>query len=242
MIYDLPLSAFLFVPFLHMGNLSPLEIIGPFDLLIESAKKRGLRYPKHLHEPPLSLLVALDRAVIHDVVDLNMGRPKVAADQNGPVAEERVLFGTHQADAVGLHPPLQPAKAFLERSSLRYEIELDLACPEAGRVIASGAKLCAKKDILKTALLQVCFEGFAVELGVVAAVRVRPDIGQGRNGILTEQLDEQVQSVGGVSYRIDVCGLFLDHFPGVRCGQGQAPASAWPCLTVLMPREGSTVF
>ncbi len=87
------------------------------------------------------------------------------------MAVERVLFGTHQGDAVAGCALNDSTKPFLEVRRLRHLFVIGDAVAKQPSVPRTTSKLLPQEDILDAVKLQLVLQGFAVEVGQVVRVR-----------------------------------------------------------------------
>src|SRR5436190_21269394 len=96
-----------------VGDLRALAVVGLLDRLPRRARveEAGLLQAVGEQEPLLELVLRLQAAVGEDMLDGEAGPAQVAADQDRPVAGERVFLRAQQRDPGLAHAPAQPLEA-----------------------------------------------------------------------------------------------------------------------------------
>jgi hypothetical protein len=123
----------------------------------------------------------------------------VTTNQDSTVARQGVLFGTHERDTVLLGPLTDSRQAFREERNSGNEWITGLPVLVALRLGPPGPEFRTQKDVPDAGALNFRGKRFAIELGIPAAVRRGPDVGERRHAMPAEQIEEDSGRVVGVT-------------------------------------------
>src|ERR1700679_4287667 len=115
---------------------------------------------------------------------------KLARDQQGSVAFQRIFFRAHQSYAVLLHALGDAVYSLGKLRLSRQAVVLDFALLVTTRIFTPGAQLLAQEDIGYAHLRQRGFQRVAGILRDIAAVRMRAHVADGGNAMSLEKRNE----------------------------------------------------
>ncbi len=115
------------------------------------------------------------------------------------MAFERLPFRAQERDAVIVGALNYAVQAVPKGLRSRDTVIADAPVLVAGRVVGAATQGLTQMDVLDPLYLQTAGQGFAVKLGMEAAVGRRADIGQGRDAVPLQERDEGVQGVVGMA-------------------------------------------
>src|SRR5206468_76630 len=117
-------------------RLTPVGVLDPFLMTLEQVLTTPAPY---LKQPPLHLVLGLDRAAGHNVADWHFGTQGLG-DENRPVTRDRIFFGAHEGHPVLVDPPPQAIEAASKERRLLDQLVPRLATHVAERLFPSRAE------------------------------------------------------------------------------------------------------
>jgi hypothetical protein len=130
--------------------------------------------------------VIFEATVAQDVMDVQVGA-ELAADQDGAVTFERVLFRTQQSQTKTSDAGLHTLQASAKRSRLGNAVVTSDTINVAVALRTTRAKFVAKKDITDICAPQRTIQNLAVEMRKPGTVRTAPHVADGPNSMPRQQ-------------------------------------------------------
>ena len=125
-----------------------------------------------------------------DMGYLETGLAKLARNQQGSVAFQRIFFRAHESDAVLLHSLGDTLYSLGELRLSGQAVILDFAFLVTVRIFTPGAQLPAQEDICNTHPCQSSFQRIAGVLRGVAAIGMRAHVADGSNAMPLKKRNE----------------------------------------------------
>jgi hypothetical protein len=125
-----------------------------------------------------------------DMGDLETCFMKLARNQQGSMAFERIFFRAHQSDAVLLYSLGDTIYSFGKLRLSCQSVILDFALFVTVRVFTPSAQLPAQEDICNTHPCQSSFQRVAAILRGKAAIRMRAYVADGSNAMSSKKRSE----------------------------------------------------
>ncbi len=144
-----------------------------------------------LHESVFAYCMFLDGAIFQDMVYRQTGiAGEMPANQDHAMAEDRVFLRAHHGDSVLLHTIFKSFNAFGERCR-GGETSIDdpfvlVTC----RIGTARAEFFPEINIVNTSFAKRILYLLAVKLRGHNAIRIRPNIGNGRNMVCRQHIQE----------------------------------------------------
>src|SRR3990170_3782637 len=116
-------------------------------------------------------------------------------NEDGAVALERILLGTHQGDAMLPHPVSNAINALSKQFGSSEPIVLNFAIDITFRVHTPSTEFSAQEDVNQADSRQRCLEVLAIELWICSAEWRRPDVAYRCHIVASQQCLEVWQRV-----------------------------------------------
>lgn len=185
------------------GDLSGLFPVGLGEALFFGSAHPGhgefrLVQVEEPQQPGFGGPVGLHPAIGQDVADAGFF-PERAADEDGAVAGQRVLFRAHEGHAVPGHACPQPVEPGQEARVRGHALEIGHPVHVDPGHVHARPELMPQEHVPDALGLQVNSQAVLVELGLVGAAGQGTHVGQGGDGVLAQKGREPLQGVGGVA-------------------------------------------
>src|SRR5688572_1949998 len=154
---------------------------------------------REVQQAPFQLRLRLDPAIRVNMGKLGVALHERTAHQDGAMAVERLLLGTHQRDALGVRLVDQRVDRLLERRRRGDASIADLAILPAMRVLRPRAQGIAEEPVFDPRILQRCGQSLLVEMRIAARERCRAHVGYALDPGALQQIDEAPGGMVGVT-------------------------------------------
>ncbi|MCL2646828.1 MAG: hypothetical protein FWD61_07455 [Phycisphaerales bacterium] len=185
----------------HVSDGRSLKVVCLFDQLLPVDEQVMFMQTHEFQESCLGSFVRFQRTVFQNVRDADLRASQVAADENVPMAGNRILFAAHQRDSIRFHFFSNFFETVIEDRQLRYFAVISPALNVTLALIAPGTKLDTEKDVTDADFVKERFQCLSIVLRMEPTVGLRPHISEGTDSMPLQKGDELGQFMVGVPNR-----------------------------------------